>query len=1273
MSKKNFSNWERQTVYDVHGPQCYLCSKPVEFALMQVDHVIPESLLSDPEMLRSVLDQYGLPAEFDLNSFENWLPSCGPCNRTKRDDLSFAPILSFHLNQAAKKADQARSLLESSISKLRYSRAVNTVAHYNGVEFPEPESVASAAHSITPVAAPPPPEGGLLSILLERDQANARLITEMKDSLTALTVNLGGPTEQTNRLEAHWDTQIDQYRDMVNSGEAETALGLFRALYTYIKAEASGRILFRLDGNIANCLFRLRREEEAASVLIAAYDHAPLEPMALPNKALGLLLAGDHEAVLRMGLEFYASSDVNEQFSAHVIQAASVSGDIADPLSLIAPVHRETAIVTRALINFYRRRGDGTKWRKLAATALSRFPNDVHIKQHAAEAELDEILLNTTYRETGVLTESLRIQVVDACLKITAVWEHFLALDGGQSDDAMTCLGNLMLAHRVLGEVEQAVRHAKMGLSLGYTAPEFLEKALYTALEAGADDDSVDEMLKQVRNGPEKALMAARVLLARSNWSALAAYSENQLAAIPEEERLLFRIVVDLARVRTGPVADQQTSLKSLVEQISDDVRSLAAIADTCCSLGHSDVAAAAYAKAKLLISSSSHASGRQMLAQYAHRMELWADVIDLLDGYVDKQVDSRELQQLASAFASEKLPKQRAAQFFDSLPISVRSVPALQRIEGHFHRKRGDFEAALHCYQAVQKSSRADDLLSLISLLKVLGKHEEAELHLRDVALDKLPGAPTTLIALAAEMLSTDQCQAALSFSYQLTRSHQRDPAVANAFVQLIFAAARLGRLSAASVVVEDMAFLLDLNEGGQRWLVIDGENEQSSENVISREHYFAVEALGKAVGETVLSPTLLAPDRRATIKEIKHKYLWLFHQIISNFETWYPGASGPSSVNMDDTSIEMITDHVKRLADKARRSAEIYDECRAPLATLAAQVRSDPIRFAQTVRSEGRAIKTYSGDPEELRAALGAVNTREGGVVLDSYTAWTAAEIGLFPILKQLFSDIVIPRTVLAELEGLVEDPCENHQESTSLTWRDGHLQAVAYTAEDLTARRKFVLDKLETIKAECRIVAVSAPPSRNNTADELAELFGAEFLFPAAVAADGYLLLTEDGQYRMLAKGIWKLKATWLQPTLDVALSTGLIDFRTHASYVGELAKRGHGIVVLNAQTLFALASDRDDGGWSKYSSAAQWIGGQDADLVSHTSVVAGFARMAFNGRSIVPVHLEKAFGVLLGNLIRDREAEWSKILHGIRPLIGPKAEEYVLAWLKGHFLT
>lgn len=120
---------ERWAVFSVHGSQCYLCRTPIDLQTMEVDHIIPEHLLDDPVRLAGVLEEFGLPADFQVNSYANWMPACRSCNSSKHATVfEAALIVKVQLQRGQGKAAECQMMAERAISNAALSKAINLVA-----------------------------------------------------------------------------------------------------------------------------------------------------------------------------------------------------------------------------------------------------------------------------------------------------------------------------------------------------------------------------------------------------------------------------------------------------------------------------------------------------------------------------------------------------------------------------------------------------------------------------------------------------------------------------------------------------------------------------------------------------------------------------------------------------------------------------------------------------------------------------------------------------------------------------------------------------------------------------------------------------------------------------------------------------------------------------------------------------------------------------------------------------------------------------------------
>jgi hypothetical protein len=114
---------ERIAIWTAHSKRCAYCEEPLNYADLEIDHIIPRSLRKMPQELQDLLAQLSLQANFDLDSHENLLPTHGDCNFRKKDRVFSQANVRFFLEIAQGKLSTIRGLIrqieiESSREKL---------------------------------------------------------------------------------------------------------------------------------------------------------------------------------------------------------------------------------------------------------------------------------------------------------------------------------------------------------------------------------------------------------------------------------------------------------------------------------------------------------------------------------------------------------------------------------------------------------------------------------------------------------------------------------------------------------------------------------------------------------------------------------------------------------------------------------------------------------------------------------------------------------------------------------------------------------------------------------------------------------------------------------------------------------------------------------------------------------------------------------------------------------------------------------------------------
>lgn len=155
MSTYKFSPAQRYAVMSTYGARCYICTEPIDLVTMQVDHIVPEKLIKDRDSLACVLRDYGLPSDFNLNTYENWSPACGRCNLQKRA-TQFKPTLMFqsHLERAGRLAPKARAHELETIKDKDIASALDVLARAGRLDASTIQRLERFVHSHQDIPGP---------------------------------------------------------------------------------------------------------------------------------------------------------------------------------------------------------------------------------------------------------------------------------------------------------------------------------------------------------------------------------------------------------------------------------------------------------------------------------------------------------------------------------------------------------------------------------------------------------------------------------------------------------------------------------------------------------------------------------------------------------------------------------------------------------------------------------------------------------------------------------------------------------------------------------------------------------------------------------------------------------------------------------------------------------------------------------------------------------------------------------------------------------------
>ena len=203
--KRRFSYPERYAVWHCNGKRCWWCVEPLRLVEVTIDHVLPESLLDDEDKRQAVLREYGLPKDFNINSYENWLPCHNHCNQSKTNNSpAFVPgnkAILDALREGADKAERVARSVSSNVAKDKVFKAIFAA--------------------------------------LERQTISVRDLDELVEAFAHDPIKAGVPSDFIILDSGYWIPRSEIVREGLCRCENVTCVGQNRKVYCYFQASLS--------------------------------------------------------------------------------------------------------------------------------------------------------------------------------------------------------------------------------------------------------------------------------------------------------------------------------------------------------------------------------------------------------------------------------------------------------------------------------------------------------------------------------------------------------------------------------------------------------------------------------------------------------------------------------------------------------------------------------------------------------------------------------------------------------------------------------------------------------------------------------------------------------------------------------------------------------------------------------------------------------------------------------------------------------------------------
>lgn len=993
-------------------------------------------------------------------------------------------------------------------------------------------------------------------------------------------------------LQTEFDRQIDHYKDQMNSGAVKAALTSFEKLLADQKENLTDLLIFRVKANIALCHYQLGNTSRTPNLLLEACTYAPEDKRAVAFKTLAYILDGDNDKALEYGGEKILDQPDNEILAGFILQAARIkyhNGDAyADPFDQFSERVKLNQSVRIAHIHLLASQGvEG--WKDLAKKFLEEFPDDAQVKNLIAMDILHHYVDNRQTANGFTFTEEEVGELKLAADYIASDWQTFKESDRVAHDSDLQNIQSLLILYKLSSNVEALTRECSYVLTELADDQQIIEMVARSLIDL-QEAELFERAVEKVANTANEKKLRLLNKIARKDWGGLSGIQDYAIDRFDKPFADHARVVIYIARAFVGK-ARGKDQLEELLTSCELDSRGRLLLFEFAAASEIVSIAKMAHSYGYSRVTEFSEVIEFFHYMKLVRHMMLWQEIVSRLEPH-PAAIENYELKHmLALGFLNEHPIRAEAVDFFEKHIIP--KPQGFELLAGCLYFKRNDFKRSVPLIEKYMDNG-GQDLFGFIVLCDIakLSHDTSALKQLFDTYdLTALNGTPEQRIHVVKLRASIGQGAEALAEAYQIWIDNPDSAPVALGFFGIFIMVEKDGILDAVTVVGNGCYFRLVPTEGQAIERAVEPNSEDLLELSPEKVDFYTRQVWGKGVGYEFTQEKLQG-NIIWKVEEVKHPYLYAFHEICKTYETRFPTAGGLWSLSGEDKNVKTLLAIMQRRADwDDTLFGEIIDK-NMPLEIASGLSKKGIFDIYDLVRSRAGAVNTCLGTEEERLSAMLLVESYQGKpVILDTYTATVAAELGLLDSLSSFFSSIIVPHSTLQNLQLLSVDKAGLFSEASAENAR--------------------VIEAISRIRGLCEVVEYNFPRESDDLTNQLVEMNAAS-IAPYFIAKDRQaLFITEDSYSRGFASNVYQLEdSAWLQAVLNVMLQRRAITIELYSNAMLGLAERKHRFVSVGVYLLEYVYKNDSTHDLSQVSALCEFIGGPQAELESHFKLILQF---------------------------------------------------------------
>ena len=1059
----------------------------------------------------------------------------------------------------------------------------------------------------------------------------------IRDIKSLLDVNTTDLIKTEVAKEHH--AEIDNARNLLKSHKPTTALELLENLKKRTWKDASDDLKFSILTNMAAAQFALNNEEEAAKLLIKAFDFNRENERALSNRALAHLLLREVEKAEQYANQTLEKNSINTDAYVILIGISAEEEPLDEVIAKVPDSLHDSPQIAYAISELAKQHENfeaAKRWGEIMVSQDQE--NAPDFKAAFATILIKQVLEDNFAVGTSQLYASQKGQLQRAIGFLTEAWDCVSNTE--LKDYRADWIINRGIAHFHLGELTKATEDLDTALEIEKSNPILIKNRALLAFECGDIPKAVElsEKIHSAPEVPEAPIILANILFASERLdeaiTKLNDFLQTDLS--PELQEKASRLLIDVY------IADKRfdDALEISIAMRESTPMSIANLVDAARIYSANekrDEAIALLKEAYNYVQNGAEFLDIVMLADQLYIHERFKEAATLYEKLADTNLNSELTQWLIkSYYGAGEIGK--ALEICQKLREKYGPLENISETEAVIYEEIGDMnQAETVCKEYLNKFSTDYDMRIRLGMILVRSSKETevdnvldsfSEIkdfsYLKDLSLEGC-------FELALLHQIRLQPEKALEIMYEVRRTHFNNPDVHLLYIKIFLSVEKeIPEVLKPTQVEKDTAVKINISDEDYWYIIeerVDADIKRDERDVNAP---FAQQLTGKNINDEVSLGEKMLGRKTGKIVDIKSKFSYAYQESFRTYERLFPLDQGMDNMKIDDSEeiddkerFQQMFKMIDRRQDRINEIEKLYKEENLTIGTFTRYVGSNSLdTWGSLMGNPELGIRCSISDIEERSRILNRLNHSKPKLVVDIISLITLHSLDAGDIVVSAFGKLCIAQSTIDELQSIISerDRMWSKREGMVVDKKGNQYIKQIIKPEETKQGIEYLKNIIHWIWENCEVGKATVGSEMNQLRRrELNDRLQQHFLDTVLLASQpGHLLFSDDGRLRHYAKTSlnsdagtnFKIDGVWTQVLLEHCVKQDCLDKTDYDEMTIKLVCSRYYHTVFDSDLLLEIAKRADWKLSEPYNSFVLALGEERMNLQSALDVVVDF---------------------------------------------------------------